>query len=38
MGESAKHGGDRLKCREFILYEPCQAYPEYVIKYRPISC
>lgn len=30
----ATHGGDKLKYREFILYESSQAYPEYVIKFR----
>ncbi len=34
MGESVTHGGDKLQYREFILYEPGQAYPEYVIKYK----
>jgi hypothetical protein len=34
MGERVTFGGDRLKYREFILYEPGQAYPEYVIKFR----
>lgn len=34
MGESDKNGGDRLKYREFILYESGQAYPEYVVKFR----
>jgi hypothetical protein len=34
MGESIKNGGDRLKHREFILYERGQAYPEYVIDFR----
>ncbi|CAF1260012.1 unnamed protein product [Rotaria sordida] len=34
MGESMKYGGDRLKHREFILYDAGQAYPEYVIYFR----
>jgi hypothetical protein len=34
MGESIKHGGDALQYREFILYEPGQAYPEYVINFK----
>lgn len=34
MGESIHNGGDRLKYREFILYEPGQAYPEYIIYFR----
>jgi hypothetical protein len=34
MGESKKNGGDLLQYREFILYEPGQAYPEYVIKFK----
>lgn len=34
MGESMKHGGDRLNYREFILYEQGQAYPEYLINFR----
>ena len=34
MGESMKYGGNKLKYREFILYESGQAYPEYVITYR----
>ena len=34
MGESKKHGGNRLQYRECILYEPSQAYPEYVIQFK----
>lgn len=34
MGESIKNNGDRLNYREFILYEPGQAYPEYVINFK----
>ncbi|CAF3895843.1 unnamed protein product [Rotaria sp. Silwood2] len=34
MGESMENGGDRLKHREFILYDTGQAYPEYVIYFR----
>jgi len=34
MGESIKNGGNKLQYREFILYEPSQAYPEYIIKFK----
>ncbi|CAF1501761.1 unnamed protein product [Adineta steineri] len=34
MGESIRHGGNRLQYREFVLYERGQAYPEYVINFR----
>ena len=34
MGESKTHGGDKLEYREFILYEPSQAYPEYLIQFQ----
>ncbi|CAF1099551.1 unnamed protein product [Rotaria sordida] len=34
MGESMENGSDRLKYREFILYDSGQAYPEYVIYFR----
>ena len=34
MGESKKHGGNLLQYRECILYDPSQAYPEYVIQFK----
>ena len=34
MGESERYGGNRLRHREFVLYEPSQAYPEYVIQFK----
>jgi hypothetical protein len=34
MGESKKYSGDSLQYREFILYQPDQAYPEYVIHFK----
>ncbi|CAF1159463.1 unnamed protein product [Didymodactylos carnosus] len=34
LGESIKHGGNKLRHREVILYESGQAYAEYVIQFK----
>ena len=37
MSESKKHAEDLLRYREFIPFEPSQAYPEYVMQVKRIS-